>query len=47
MVTRVTDNWWMLRYEGDEGRFVWFGQNEAEVIHKYAAWVRARKGVKT
>lgn len=46
MIERITDNWWILRYEGDEGRLAWFGQNQAEVVHKFAAWMRENRSRK-
>ncbi len=30
----------MLSYDGDEGRFVWFGFTEDQVKQKFAAWMR-------
>ena len=40
MLTKVSDQWWMLRFEGDEGRFVWFGYTEGEVKGKFARWMQ-------
>jgi hypothetical protein len=40
MLNRISDNWWMLSYDGDEGRFVWFGFTEDQVKQKFAAWMR-------
>ena len=40
MLKKLSEHWWMLRFEGDEGRFVWFGYTEGEVKQKFASWMR-------
>lgn len=40
MLIKVSDQWCMLRFEGDEGRFVWFGYSEDEVRGKFACWMQ-------
>ncbi len=40
MLKKVSDHWWMLSYDGYEGRFVWFGYTEGEVKQKFESWMR-------
>ncbi len=40
MLKKVSEGWWMLRFDAEEGRFVWFGYSEGEVKGKFAAWMR-------
>ena len=40
MLKKVSEHWWMLSYEGEEGRFVWFGYTEGEVKQKFESWMR-------
>ena len=40
MLKKVSDHWWILRFDGDEGRFVWFGYTEGEVKGKFARWMQ-------
>ncbi len=40
MLTKVSEHWWMLRFETpEEGRYVWFGYTEGEVKQKFASWM--------
>jgi hypothetical protein len=40
MLKQVKEQWWMLRFEGEEGRFVWFGYSEGHVKQKFESWMR-------
>lgn len=40
MLKKVSEHWWMLSFDGVEGRFVWFGYTEGEVKGKFASWMR-------
>jgi hypothetical protein len=39
MLVKVSEHWWMLRFDSEEGRFVWFGYSEGEVKQKFASWM--------
>lgn len=39
MLKRISDNWWMLEYDGYEGRYIWFGYTEGQVKQKFASWM--------
>ena len=39
MLKQISDNWWMLEYDGYEGRYIWFGQTEGQVKQKFASWM--------
>jgi hypothetical protein len=39
MLKKISDHWWMLSYDGEEGRFVWFGYTEGAVKQKFASWM--------
>ncbi len=39
MLKKISNTWWMLNYEGAEGKYVWFGYTEGEVKQKFAAWM--------
>lgn len=40
MLKQISKNWWMIEYDGCEGRFVWFGYTEGEVKGKFESWFR-------
>jgi len=40
MLKKVSDHWWILSYDGYEGKFVWFGYTEGEVKQKFEGWMR-------
>lgn len=47
MLKKISDSWWILSFEGVEGRFTWFGYTEGEVKGKFAAWMRGASSSKT
>lgn len=46
MIQKITDNWYMLKYECDGDRLVWFGHDETVVLHKFTAWFRQNRETK-
>tara|TARA_R110000868_G_scaffold44486_1_gene148472 strand:- start:3255 stop:3404 length:150 start_codon:yes stop_codon:yes gene_type:complete len=40
IIKKISSNWFMLTSEGDEGKMVWFGYSEAEVMFKFNAFIR-------
>lgn len=40
MLEQITDSWWKLTFQGEEGNFVFFGYTEGEVKGKFNAWFR-------
>lgn len=40
MIIKLSDNWYMLTFHSDDGRFAAFGYNEEAVKGKFATWYR-------
>jgi len=40
MITKINDNWYLLTFESDDGKFACFGFNEEAVKGKFAKWHR-------
>jgi hypothetical protein len=43
MLEQVTESWWKLSFENDDGKVVFFGYTEKDVKNKFAAWFRKVK----
>lgn len=40
IIKKISSKWFMLTSESDEGRMIWFGYSEAEVMFKFNAFIR-------
>lgn len=40
MITQINQNWYMLTFESDDGRFACFGFTEEACKGKFASWFR-------
>lgn len=40
MVTKVREDWWILRFNSAHRQLVWFGYSEGEVRGKFMRWLR-------
>lgn len=40
MLQRIADNWWVIKFYCEEGKYVWFGFSEDEVKAKFNAFMR-------